>query len=75
MQAFGVLSNAAPAGGGVATVLTPGEDPSWASTSRTLIFNRTEHHRRVLSLLDVPTKQVKDASRISGGNSQPSWAR
>src|SRR5580700_6848855 len=53
-----------PAGGGMATVLTSGEDPSWASNSRTLIFNRSENHRRVLSLLDVPTKQVKDASRI-----------
>ena len=30
---------------------------------------------RRLSLLDVPTKQVKDVSRISGSNSQPSWAK
>ncbi len=64
-----------PAGGGPATVLTTGEDPSWAGNSRTVIFSRRSGGRRVLSLLDVPTKQVKDASRIPGGSSQPSWAR
>ena len=64
--------------GGTATILVSGEDPSWAPNSRTVIFTRRlENHKRILSLLDVPTKQVKDISRISGsGNSsQPSWAK
>jgi TolB protein len=67
-----------PAGGGAVTELVAGEDPSWAPNSRTLIYTRREGGgRRVLSLLDVPTKQYKDVSRIagSGNNSQPSWAK
>ncbi|EEF59643.1 PD40 domain-containing protein [Pedosphaera parvula] len=67
-----------PAEGGTAIVLTEGEDPSWAPNSRTVVFARRKGGNRVLSLLDVPTKQVKDVSRVSGnsaGNSQPSWAR
>jgi TolB protein len=66
-----------PSGGGEATVLVPGEDPSWSANSRTVVFARRAGGRRVLSLLDVPTKQVKDASRISGSSSQsqPSWAK
>jgi len=65
-----------PASGGTATVLTAGEDPSWAPNSRNLIFARRSSGGYVLSLLDVPTKQVKDvARRISGSCSQPSWAR
>jgi TolB protein len=68
-----------PAGGGAATSLVEGEDPSWASNSRTLAFARRNGGSGdyVLSLLDVPTKQYKDVSRISGSNSQsqPSWAR
>jgi TolB protein len=64
-----------PAGGGAVTELVAGEDPSWAPNSRTLIFTRREGGRRVLSLLDVPTKQYKDVSRITGSNSQPSWAK
>ena len=66
-----------PAEGGTATVLVEGEDPSWAPNSRTLIFTRRQSGRNVLSLLDVPTKQVKDVSRSSGtsSQSQPSWAR
>jgi TolB protein len=64
-----------PAKGGTATVLTTGEDPSWAPNSRTIIFAQRQSGTRVLSLLDAPTKQVKDVSRISGSNSQPSWAR
>ncbi len=64
-------------GGGTATALTEGEDPSWAANSRTVVFTRRVGGRRVLSLLDVPTKQVKDISRISGisSQSQPSWAK
>jgi TolB protein len=66
-----------PAQGGTATVLREGEDPSWAPNSRTVIFTRRQGGQRVLSLLDVMTKQVKDVSRISGisSQSQPSWAR
>jgi TolB protein len=64
-----------PASGGSATVLVSGEDPSWASNSRTVVFARRRGGARGLSLLDVPTKQVKDVPRISGSNSQPSWAR
>jgi TolB protein len=64
-----------PAGGGVATILVPGEDPSWAPNSQTVIFTRRAGRERVLSLLDVPTKHVKDVRRISGSCSQPAWAR
>ncbi|MDB6018998.1 MAG: domain protein beta Propeller [Pedosphaera sp.] len=67
-----------PAKGGIAIPLVAGEDPCWAPNSRNVIFARRSGENRVLSLLDVPTKQVKDASRVSGrnaGNSQPSWAR
>lgn len=64
-----------PAEGGTATVLTSGEDPSWAPNSRTVVFARRLGGRRVLSLLDVPTKRVKDVARISGSCSQPSWAK
>ena len=64
-----------PAGGGTATILVSGEDPSWAPNSRTVVFTRRQSGRRTLSLLDVPTKQTKDVSRISGSNSQPSWAK
>ena len=64
-----------PSEGGSATVLVSGEDPSWAPNSRTVIIARRSGGSRRLSLLDVPTKQVKDAARISGSNSQPSWAR
>ncbi len=63
-----------PAAGGTATELVAGEDPSWSPNSRTLVFNQRSGGR--LSLLDVPTKQVKDVARVSPGvNSQPSWAR
>ena len=64
-----------PAEGGTATVLVSGEDPSWAQNSRTVIFTRRSGNKRVLSLLDVPTKRVKDTAQISGSRSQPSWAR
>ena len=65
-----------PAGGGAATILVRGEDPSWAPNSRTLICaRRTSSYRYVLSLLDAPTKQVKDVPRVSGSDSQPAWAR
>ena len=63
-----------PSQGGNVTELVQGEDPSWAPNSRTLVMAR--RNGGVLSLLDVPTKQVKDVTRVSSGvNSQPSWAR
>ena len=64
-----------PAQGGTATLLVSGEDPSWAPNSRTVIFARRTAKGRVLSVLDVPTKQVKDVPRFLGSNSQPSWAK
>ena len=64
-----------PVGGGTVTELVAGEDPSWSANSRTIVYTRREGGRRVLSLLDVPTKQYKDISRITGSNSQPSWAK
>jgi TolB protein len=64
-----------PAEGGTANVLVEGEDPAWGANSRTVIFTRRKSGRRVLSLLDVPTKHVKDVPRISGSCSQASWAK
>lgn len=65
-----------PAGGGSATVLVEGEDPSWAPNSRTVVYARRDgRNGKQLSMLDVPTKQTKTVSRISGKNSQPSWAK
>jgi TolB protein len=66
-----------PATGGAAKTIAPGEDPSWAPNSRTVVCVRREQGHDVLSLLDVFTRQSKDVSRISGSNSQsqPSWAK
>jgi TolB protein len=64
-----------PAGGGTATVLVSGEDPSWSPNSRTLIFTRRPGGHYALSVLDAMTKQVKDIARISGNDSQPAWAK
>jgi TolB protein len=61
--------------GGNAIDLAPGEDPTWAPNSRAVIFCKGPDHAKKLSLLDVPTKQVKDVARILESNSQPSWAR
>jgi TolB protein len=64
------------AGGGEAKLLTSGEDPCWAGNSRTLIFTkRGAAGKRILSLLDVPTKQSKDVQQNFGVCSQPSWGR
>ena len=60
---------------GATQVLAAGEDPTWAPNSRTVIFTRRARGKRALSLLDVPTKQVKDVAQISGNCSQPSWAK
>jgi TolB protein len=64
-----------PAAGGEAIQLVAGEDPCWAPNSRTVIFTRRVNNNKVLSLLDVPTKHVKDVIQISGSCSQPAWAR
>jgi TolB protein len=64
-----------PAGGGTATVLVPGQHPSWSPNSRTLVLNHAVNYRQSLSVLDVMTKQVKDIGRISGNDSQPAWAK
>lgn len=64
-----------PAQGGEITTLVNGEDPCWAPNSRTVIFANRKQGKRVLSLLDVPTKRVKDVPENLAGCSQPSWAR
>ncbi len=64
-----------PSAGGEAKKLVAGEDPCWAPNSRTVIFTRRANHKRVLSLLDVPTKHVKDCTQNSGNCSQAAWAR
>lgn len=64
-----------PSEGGDTSLLVGGEDPSWSPNSRTLVFTRRTSNGRGLSLLDVPTKQVKHVARVSGNNSQPSWSR
>ena len=64
-----------PAAGGQAEVLTQGEDPCWAPNSRNLVFMREKKGRKTLSLLDVPTKHVKDVFQTAAEQSQPSWAR
>ena len=63
------------ADGAVFGPLAPGEDPSWAPNSRALIFSTGLDHRKNLSLLDVPTRQVKSVARVLESNSQPSWAK
>ena len=64
-----------PAAGGTATLLVPGEHPSWSPNSRTLVCARRTGSRYNLSVLDAMTKQVKDIGRISGNDSQPAWAK
>jgi TolB protein len=63
------------AAGGRVHVLVAGEDASWAPNSRAVIFCRGRDGAKRLSLLDVPTKHVKDVARISESNSQPCWAK
>ena len=64
-----------PSEGGAAEQLVTGEDPCWAPNSRTIIFTQRRGEKRVLCLLDVPTKHVKDVRQISGSCSEPTWAR
>lgn len=64
-----------PSKGGTAEVLVAGEDPSWAPNSRTVVFTKRVRNKRILSLLDVPSKRVKDIAINLGNCSQPSWAK
>jgi TolB protein len=64
-----------PSGGGEAKSLATGYDPAWAPNSRTVIFTRRDKGRQILSLLDVPTKRVKDVAQNLGNCSQPCWAK
>jgi TolB protein len=64
-----------PAQGGEAKTLAAGSDPSWAPNSRTVVFTRKQRGKQVLSLLDVPTKRIKDVAQNLGNCSQPSWAK
>ncbi len=64
-----------PASGGSAVPLVEGEDPVWGANSRVVMFTKRVGGQRTLSLLDVPTKHVKDLPRLSGSCSQPAWAR
>ena len=65
-----------PAGGGEVQRLCAGQDPTWAPNSRTIMFcKRGRGGPLSLSLLDVPTKRVKDVPLNFGNCSQPTWAR
>ncbi|MBM3871951.1 MAG: hypothetical protein FJ392_13510 [Verrucomicrobia bacterium] len=65
-----------PAAGGDVQSLVSGQDPAWAPNSRTLMFcKRGRGGPLSLSLLDVPTKRVKDVPVNFGNCSQPTWAR
>jgi len=76
MRGAGFELATVPAKGGQVETLVAGEDPTWAPNSRTVVFaRRLGGGRRGLSLLDVPTKQVKNIVQLSGSVSQPSWAR
>jgi TolB protein len=65
-----------PADGSKApTQLVEGEDPSWAPNSRTVVFVRRVGGKRVLHLLDVPSKSYKAIPTNLGSCSQPCWSR
>ncbi|NBR87448.1 MAG: hypothetical protein EBT61_18425 [Verrucomicrobia bacterium] len=65
-----------PASGGEVQSLVPGQDPTWAPNSRTIMFSKRGRGGPLsLSLLDVPTKRVKDVPLNLGNCSQPAWAR
>jgi TolB protein len=65
----------APATGGKADLITSGEGPSWARNNRNLIFTRRGVNKRMLAIVDVPTKQVKMLPAFSGSASQPDWQK
>lgn len=62
-------------GGGSPVVLVSGEHPSWSPNSRTLVYNDLIHYRPVLSVLDVFTKQHKNAHNVAGEDSEPAWEK
>ncbi|NBV25475.1 MAG: hypothetical protein EBS05_26645 [Proteobacteria bacterium] len=65
-----------PAAGGEVQTLVAGQDPTWAPNSRTIMFSKRGRGGPMsLSLLDVPTKRVKDVPLNLGNCSQPAWAR
>ncbi len=65
-----------PAGGGEVQSLVSGQDPTWAPNSRTIMFSKRGRGGPMsLSLLDVPTKRVKDVALNLGNCSQPAWSR
>ena len=65
----------APAHGGKADLITSGEGPSWARNNRNLIFTRRGVNKRMLAIVDVPTKQVKMLPAFTGSASQPDWQK
>ncbi len=65
-----------PADGSAAPVaLVEGQHPSWSPNSRTLVYNQDFNYRQTLSVLDVFTKQHKNAQRVLGNDSEAAWAR
>ena len=65
-----------PADGSAApVVLVQGQHPSWSPNSRTLVYNQSIGYRQVLSVLDVFTKQHKNAARVAGDDSEPAWEK
>lgn len=56
-------------------VLVPGQHPSWSPNSRTLVYDHEINYRPVLSVLDVFTKQHKNAQNVSGDDSEPAWEK
>ena len=62
-------------GSGRPVVLVPGQHPSWSPNSRTLVYNQSIGYRQVLSVLDVFTKQHKNAARVAGDDSEPAWEK
>jgi TolB protein len=63
------------ADGGNPVVLVSGQHPSWSPNSRTLVYNHLVDYRPELSVLDVFTKQHKNAQNISGDDSEPAWEK
>jgi TolB protein len=62
-------------GSGAPVALVPGQHPSWSSNSRTLVYNHSVSYQQVLSVLDVFTKQHKNAARVAGDDSEPAWEK
>jgi len=64
-----------PAEGGAPVALVEGQHPSWSPNSRTLVYNQDYGYRQTLSVLDVFTKQHKNAQKVIGNDSEAAWAR